>query len=112
MADRVKLAVKNIDKFDGSKDFDDWYRDFEATVDALFVEGADRYTALVLVLHQDVVTRIMAECKDAKTLPAKKEERTVEWLVAELRNRYAFDKTVLKRLHELQERLEVAGTLT
>lgn len=104
MADKVKLAIKNIEKFNGSKDFEDWYRDFEATVDALFLEGADRYTALVLVLDQDVVTRIMAECKEAGSLPTKKEERTIEWLTAELRKRYAYDKTVLKRLQELLQR--------
>src|SRR5271165_1146322 len=54
----------------------------------------------------------MAECKDAKTLPLKKEERTVQWLAEELRKRYAYDKTVLKRLQEaLQRRKEREETL-
>jgi len=49
MADKIKLIVKNIDTFNGSADFEDWYRGYEATMDAFMIEGADRYTALVLV---------------------------------------------------------------
>src|SRR5688572_24769133 len=92
MAD-LKTITKNIEKFDGSQDFEDWLRMLEATMDALLLEEADRYKALVLVLDQQVLLRIMAECKEAKTLPEKKEERTVKWLADELRKRFAYDKT-------------------
>lgn len=101
---RVKLAVKNVERFDGSQDFDAWFRDFIAMLDAFVVEDADRYEALVLVLDSGILTRVMAECKEAKALPKVKEERTVGWLEGELRKRYAFDKTVLKRLQEVMQR--------
>jgi len=47
----VKLATKNISKFDGTKDFEDWYREFEATIDAFALEGDDRYKSLVVLLE-------------------------------------------------------------
>jgi len=53
---RLKLAVKNIDKFDGSQDFDTWIRGFEAMLDAFVVENSDRYEALVMVLDPSVVS--------------------------------------------------------
>lgn len=51
---RVKLAVKNVERFDGSQDFDAWFRDFIAMLDAFVVEDADRYEALVLVLDSGI----------------------------------------------------------
>jgi len=60
MTNNVKLAVKNIDKFNGTVEFEDWYRDFDATADAMNLEEQEKYQALVLVLDKDVLTRIMA----------------------------------------------------
>jgi hypothetical protein len=104
MADNLKLATKNLTKFTGTDDFEDWYRVFLATADAWGLEDAVRYKALLLVLDQSILTRVMAETKEAGTLPKEAKDRTLEWLVAELRKRYAYDKTVLRRLHEFLDR--------
>jgi hypothetical protein len=101
----VKLVTAAIDKFDGTADFDKWIREFDAMLDALRVsESADRYSALVLCLDQEVLTRVMSEVKEAGTLPKKQEEQDKEWLVGELVKRYSFDKTPLRRLLDAQDR--------
>lgn len=97
----IKLATENVTKFDGTVDFETWYRKFVASMDAWNIDDKDRYMALVLVLDQDVLTRIMAECREAGTLP---EERTDKWFVAELRKRFAYEKTILKRFLDFLER--------
>jgi predicted aspartyl protease len=99
--DDIKLATGNLTKFDGKGDFEVWYRKFVASADAWNVKDGNRYKALVLVLDQDVLTRIMAECREAGTLP---DDRTEAWLAAELRKRFAYEKTILKRFQEFLER--------
>ena len=102
MAKNIKFATENLDKFDHRvKDFDNWYRKFVASSDAWNLKKEDRYQALVLVLDQDVLTRIMSECREAEALP---DPRTEEWLVSELRERFTYDKTPLRRLEEFLER--------
>lgn len=104
MADNLKLATKNLSKFTGTNDFEDWYRDFLATADAWGLDDPTRYKALLLVLDQSILTRVMAEAKEADTLPKEVKDRTLAWLVGELRLRYAYDKTVLRRLQEFLDR--------
>jgi len=104
MADNLKLATKNLAKFTGTNDFEDWYRDFLATADAWGLEDTVRYKALLSVLDQSILTRVMAEAKEADTLPKEAKDRTLAWLVGELRLRYAYDKTVLRRLHDFLDR--------
>ena len=104
MADNLKLATKNVQKFIGTNDFEDGYRDFVATADAWGLEDTERYKALLLVLDQSILTRVMAESKEAATLPKEKKDRTLDWLVGELRKRYAYDKTVLSRLNDFLDR--------
>ena len=49
-------------RFDGRSDVADWLRRFNATQDAFGnEEEGPRYKALVMALHEDVLTRIMGE---------------------------------------------------
>jgi len=104
MADKkIKLATHDIPKFTGSGDFEDWYRHFDAMMEAWSVKATDRYEALLLVLDADVLLRIIAENKEAKSLP-EGDKKDVAWLASELRKRYAYDSTVLKRCSDFLAR--------
>ncbi len=106
MSKTVKIAIENLEGFDGTSDFEDWYREFNACVDAWGIEKQDRYQALMLSLDQKVTLRIMTENREADTLPTI-EARTTEWLAKELRKRYGYEKTTLKRLEELTDNIVI-----
>lgn len=95
----IKFATENLTKFDYNvKDFEDWYSDFTANADAWVLSSGDRYLALLRVLSQDVMTRVMRECREANTLPKEAKDMTEAWLVGELRKRFSFNDTAHKRL--------------
>lgn len=94
-------------KFDGKSDIAEWLRKFRATLDAFGVEEPDRYRALVLALHEDVLTRVMSELAQLeKLIPLK--ERTGSWLEKELTKRYTTVKTVRELLLEFLSRRMMA----
>ncbi|HWV44813.1 MAG TPA: reverse transcriptase domain-containing protein, partial [Nitrospira sp.] len=95
----IKFATENLTKFDYNvKDFEDWYSGFTASADAWALSGSERYLALLRVLAQEILTRVMRECREAKSLPRNSEDMTEEWLVGELRKRFSFNDTAHKRL--------------
>lgn len=99
----IKYATENIKKFSDVEvmDFEEWYRELQASMDAWAINKDDRYKAVVLSLDSKVLTRIMSECRAADSLPKELNEA---WLVGELRKRFAYHHTALKRLQEFLER--------
>src|SRR3569623_486005 len=109
MSKNIKYVIEDVEKFSyATKDFGDWYAKFTASADAAMLEPKDRYMALQRVLDVDIRTRIMTECREAKTLPSDPKDQTEAWLVGELRKRFSYDDT-RKHLAEVLSRLRDKG---